>query len=71
MLQLPIISELLINEAMRQTTVPRTASTVCSSICFSYEVECGGRVLQDGIEDVYMFLDDQEGPTDLPPDHSQ
>jgi hypothetical protein len=29
---------------------------------FFYEVEWGGRVLQDGVEDVYMFLDDQDGP---------
>ena len=28
---------------------------------FFYEVEWGGRVLQDGVEDVFMFLDDQEG----------
>ncbi|KAI0091606.1 Dbl-like domain-containing protein [Irpex rosettiformis] len=28
---------------------------------FFYEVEWGGRILQDGVEDVYMFLDDQEG----------
>ena len=31
---------------------------------FFYEVEWGGRVLQDGVEDVYMFLDDQEGGAD-------
>ncbi|KAL0562516.1 Rho guanine nucleotide exchange factor, partial [Marasmius crinis-equi] len=32
---------------------------------FFYEVEWGGRVLQDGVEDVYMFLDDPEaaGPS--------
>ena len=32
---------------------------------FFYEVEWGGRSLQDGVEDVYMFLDDDEasGPT--------
>lgn len=27
---------------------------------FFYEVEWGSRVLQDGVEDVYMFLDDYE-----------
>lgn len=32
---------------------------------FFYEVEWGGRVLQDSVEDVYMFLDDQEGGSDL------
>jgi hypothetical protein len=31
---------------------------------FFYEVEWGGRVLQDNVADVYMFLDDQEGPSD-------
>jgi len=33
---------------------------------FFYEVEWGSRVLQDGVEDVYMFLDDQEGGSDAP-----
>ena len=33
---------------------------------FFYEVEWGARVLQDGVEDVYMFMDDQEGPSDEP-----
>ncbi|KAF8621825.1 hypothetical protein AX15_007493 [Amanita polypyramis BW_CC] len=28
---------------------------------FFYEVEWGSRALQDGVENVYMFLDDQEG----------
>jgi RHO1 GDP-GTP exchange protein 1/2 len=28
---------------------------------FFYEVEWGGRLLQDGLEDVYMFLDDNPG----------
>lgn len=32
---------------------------------FFYEVEWGGRALQDGVEDVYMFLDDQEGSADV------
>lgn len=27
---------------------------------FFYEVEWGSRILQDGVEDVYMFLDDAE-----------
>lgn len=31
---------------------------------FFYEVEWGGRQLQDGVEDVYMFLDDLEGASD-------
>ena len=32
---------------------------------FFYEVEWGGKLLQDGVEDVYMFLDDQEGGSDI------
>ena len=31
---------------------------------FFYEVEWGNRVLQDNVEDVYMFLDDQEGTSE-------
>ena len=31
---------------------------------FFYEVEWGGKVLQDSVEDVYMFLGDEEGPAD-------
>ena len=31
---------------------------------FFYEVEWGGRILQDSVDDVYMFLDDQEGSAD-------
>ncbi len=30
------------------------------NLLFFYEVEWGSRVLQDGVEDVYMFLDDYE-----------
>ena len=33
---------------------------------FFYDVEWGGRALTDGVEDVYMFLDDQEGGSDAP-----
>lgn len=33
---------------------------------FFYEVEWGAQVLQDGVEDVYMFMDDQEGGSDEP-----
>ena len=33
---------------------------------FFYEAEWGDRVLQDGVEDVYMFLDDEEGGSDAP-----
>ncbi|EDR14514.1 uncharacterized protein LACBIDRAFT_305175 [Laccaria bicolor S238N-H82] len=38
---------------------------------FFYEVEWGGRVLQDGVEDVYMFLDDPEGATDGVPERAE
>ena len=31
---------------------------------FFYEIEWGGRVLQDNVEDVFMFLDDQEGTSE-------
>ena len=31
---------------------------------FFYEVEWGNRVLQDNVEDVFMFLDDQEGTSE-------
>jgi len=30
------------------------------SLLFFYEVESGARILQDGVEDVYMFLDDYD-----------
>ncbi|KAF9466185.1 CNH domain-containing protein [Collybia nuda] len=33
---------------------------------FFYEVEWGSRMLQDGVEDVYMFLDDQDGSDAAP-----
>ena len=38
---------------------------------FFYEVEWGGRVLQDGVEDVYMFLDDQEGGSEAVPEREE
>ncbi|QRV73994.1 Rho1 guanine nucleotide exchange factor 1 [Ceratobasidium sp. AG-Ba] len=42
----------------------RTALQVARSLqnqLFFYEVEWGGQALNDGVEDVYMFLDDQGG----------
>ncbi|KAH9479303.1 Rho1 guanine nucleotide exchange factor 1 [Psilocybe cubensis] len=36
------------------------------TMLFFYEVEWGAQVLQDGVEDVYMFMDDQEGGSDAP-----
>ena len=50
------------------TTDRRPALQVARSLqsqLFFYEVEWGGKVLQDSVEDVYMFLDDQEGGADL------
>ena len=47
-----------------QTSDRRTALQVARSLqsqLFFYEVEWGGRLLQDGLEDVYMFLDDNPG----------
>lgn len=38
---------------------------------FFYEVEWGSRMLQDGVEDVYMFLDDQEGGPDATPEREE
>ncbi|KAJ6513480.1 hypothetical protein C8R45DRAFT_1154875 [Mycena sanguinolenta] len=38
---------------------------------FSHEVEWGGRMLQDGVEDVYMFLGDQEGGSDAAPEREE
>ncbi|TFK71669.1 hypothetical protein BDN72DRAFT_957951 [Pluteus cervinus] len=55
--------ELAINHGI-STNDRRTALHVARSLqsqLFFYEVEWGGRVLQDGVEDVYMFLDDNEG----------
>ncbi|KAK0214966.1 CNH domain-containing protein [Armillaria fumosa] len=61
--------ELAINLSM-STSDRRAALQVARSLqsqLFFYEVEWGGRVLQDGVEDVYMFLDDQEGTSDFAP----
>ncbi|EAU90429.2 signal transducer [Coprinopsis cinerea okayama7 len=55
--------ELAINHGL-STSDRRVAVQVARSLqsqLFFYEVEWGGAVLQDGVEDVYMFLDDQEG----------
>ncbi|KIK53944.1 hypothetical protein GYMLUDRAFT_49117 [Collybiopsis luxurians FD-317 M1] len=55
--------ELAINHGV-STSDRRAALQVARSLqsqLFFYEVEWGGRVLQDGVEDVYMFLDDLDG----------
>lgn len=62
-IQLLIQRELAMNHGM-STNDRRAALQVARSLqsqLYFYEVEWGGRVLQDGVEDVYMFLDDQEG----------
>ena len=68
-----IVSELLISQGV--TTNNRSiALQVARSLqqqLFFYEVEWGGRLLQDGVEDVYMFLDDQEGGADAPRDREE
>ncbi|THU93894.1 Dbl-like domain-containing protein [Dendrothele bispora CBS 962.96] len=56
------------------TSDRRAALQVARSLqsqLFFVEVEWGGRVLQDGLEDVYMFLDDQEGPSDVTPEREE
>lgn len=66
-IQALIQRELAINHGI-STTDRRQALQVARSLqsqLFFYEAEWGGRVLQDGVEDVYMFLDDQDsGPSD-------
>ncbi|KAH9839689.1 Dbl-like domain-containing protein [Rhodofomes roseus] len=65
-IQSHIQRELLITHGI-STNDRRAALQVARSLqnqLFFYEVEWGGRVLQDGVEDVYMFLDDQEGASD-------
>ncbi|KAH9957981.1 Dbl-like domain-containing protein [Lactifluus volemus] len=72
-LQSRIVSELLLNQGI-ETTNRAIAVQVARSLqqqLFFYEVEWGGGVLQDGVEDVYMFLDDQEGPSDAPRDREE
>ena len=65
-IQAQIQRELLINHGI-STSDRRAALEVARSLqsqLFFYEVEWGGRALTDGVEDVYMFLDDQEGGSD-------
>ncbi|KAL1658879.1 CNH domain-containing protein [Schizophyllum commune] len=64
-IQSSIQRELAINHGV-STSDRRIALQVARSLqnqLFFYEVEWGGRELQDGVEDVYMFLDDAEGPS--------
>lgn len=60
--------ELAINHGV-STNDRRVAIQVARSLqsqLFFYEVEWGGHVLQDGVEDVYMFLDEEDGGEELP-----
>jgi len=62
-IQTQIQRELCINHGV-STNDRRVALQVARSLqnqLFFYEVEWGSRALQDGVEDVYMFLDDAEG----------
>ncbi|KAF7345363.1 hypothetical protein MVEN_01554200 [Mycena venus] len=72
-IQSQIQRDLAINHGI-STNDRRAALQVARSLqsqLFFYEVEWGGRVLQDGVEDVYMFLDDLEGPSDSAPDREE
>ncbi|KAI0050993.1 Dbl-like domain-containing protein [Auriscalpium vulgare] len=61
-LQSRIRSELMINQgaATDDRVIALQVARSLQQQLFFYEVEWGGRVLQDGVEDVYMFFDDQE-----------
>ncbi|KDR80795.1 hypothetical protein GALMADRAFT_60733 [Galerina marginata CBS 339.88] len=72
-IQTQIQRELAINHGV-STNDRRVALQVARSLqsqLFFYEVEWGGSVLQDGVEDVYMFLDDQEGGSDAVPEREE
>ncbi|TFK39742.1 CNH domain-containing protein [Crucibulum laeve] len=69
-IQSKIQRELAINHGM-STSDRRIALQVARSLqsqLFFYEVEWVSRLLEDDIKDVYMFLDDQEGGSDLVPE---
>ncbi len=61
------LHSIITRELLHQSGIPppdrRAALLVARSLqnlLFFYEVEWGSRVLQDGVEDVYMFMDDEE-----------
>ncbi|RDB18445.1 Rho1 guanine nucleotide exchange factor 1 [Hypsizygus marmoreus] len=69
-IQSQIQRELAINHGV-STSDRRAALQVARSLqsqLFFYEVEWGSRVLQDGVEDVYMFLGDLEGGSESVPE---
>ncbi|KAH9479317.1 Rho1 guanine nucleotide exchange factor 1 [Psilocybe cubensis] len=72
-IQTQIQRELAINHGV-STNDRRVALHVARSLqsqLFFYEVEWGGHVLQDGVEDVYMFLDDVDGASDAVPEREE
>lgn len=61
-----ILEQKLVRQHRWSKTDRRVALQVARSLqrqLFFYEVEWGSRTLQDGVEDVYMFLDEMEGGT--------
>ncbi|THH16693.1 hypothetical protein EW146_g3989 [Bondarzewia mesenterica] len=72
-LQSQIRRELIINQgvATGDRTIALQVARSLQSQLFFYEVEWGGRILQDGVEDVYMFLDDQEGGVEAAPEREE
>ncbi|KAI0058941.1 Dbl-like domain-containing protein [Artomyces pyxidatus] len=72
-LQSRIRTELLINQgaATDDRLIALQVARSLQQQLFFYEVEWGGRVLQDGVEEVYMFLDDQERSADAAPEREE
>jgi hypothetical protein len=72
-IQSQIQRELAINHGV-STNDRRVALQVARSLqsqLFFFEVEWGGKLLQDGVEEVYTFLDDQEGGSDMVPEREE
>lgn len=72
-IQSQIQRELLVNLGI-STNDRRIALGVARSLqsqLFFYEVEWGGRQLSDGVEDVFMFLDDSEGMSGEVPEREE
>ncbi|KAF8645045.1 hypothetical protein AX16_008106 [Volvariella volvacea WC 439] len=63
-----IRDELRINHGVStaERSIALQVARSLQSQLFFYEVEWGGQVLQDGVEDVYMFPDDSDVPSDMP-----
>ncbi|KAF7289464.1 hypothetical protein HMN09_01340400 [Mycena chlorophos] len=65
--------ELAVNHGI-STDDRRAALQVARSLqsqLFFFEVEWAGHGLSDSVEDVYMFLDDQEGTSDVAPEREE